>query len=1508
MALQPAVLDVSLSTTSQVASDTMGPLGRLQSMRQCQVKRYLPHYAGATGVVPAKIRVEPRDAFNSLPATSRSVVDGSPSTPGWNQQRLLAELDSQLVSICGGSLPRVFDGSNWRTYPNNVVLTQKLSQEVFHTSQRTIQAPDSAWLGGVTCSVWTESTVVATGQLTTTYVGFKADNGAWVVQPTVLFVAAMTSVSGLGKVVSDGSNFFVFFNDGIDVIVNVYSSNGAFLGAAAIALVSAGGTPGLWDVVASPTPSQSATVIFAQSVAFGQNADSGVTLTSVKFTAPSTVTLHSNVDAAMHCSGALQWLTNNSGDGLAYLATGRRFSDAEEDFWVYQVTNLAHTHEYQSNFDIDLDVNTLDSIAGYVGTGSPPTVFLSIGLLPCLASAATHGPQVDPQFRFMTSMSIAGTGGPGHTSLRTTQSLAQSSRAFAIDGNYYTLGYYQSGSGSILIQTDENVTIEAGDYMIGAATQPLTVSTGDLVFGSPITQNVAAGSGGAFVIDKTGTIGATGIGAGNSAVLFTASGMSSAGIPDGTLLLKWTLSGLSVPTGGNAGSRLIVSGSSPNMDGSYDIIDDGNDSPRLATNQVLTPTQTINGVSRSPTTFSAGGTWGVASMTAYFVNDLSVPVYSTDAAALFIAGTIVITNSSGSGNNGTWPIARIRSPLAGFPSPNGTNPSYGLNSGAADSIVWVETTTQTSNSGSFTAVISEVQPNVWTFQNGEFDATYIGADIVVSANPAQPTNVGTFPITAVPGSLSLTTGGATSLLPQFFTFPFPTVEIELTTQVAYTFKLQSIAGSINYTYQNAIVLIQGGDPVNNGTYKITQINADGTFIALPLNGLSNQVNEAFTGAQTITIFFAPNNEPAFQSTWYVVPMTGNQPVAGRFEYGIAYADWRIEGDSTAGPDLFPMSAASVYTTPFGTQFVLPYRAQNVTSAVTQITAAGAVDIGDATFSSTVGLKQFWLGNTSGQAYSNSGELLIPGPMASVFTASGFFEDNVNLSPEAPFLVSQSVASSGQLAITLGAVRIYVVVLEQTDENGNRIFSAPSPPLVVNMSGTNSVATIGGRLAFPLGSTGAPVANTFGPTCRNVTISIYATAFINGVPTTQHYKITSDLNVNGVAPVSGTNPSGFSFPDTFTWNYVDQNPDSQIQDNEILYTDKGYLPRYPAPAFSSGVGSWHNREWVIGYDGAIWMSGEKTEGDAIWFNPAFRYILPTDDEPIGIAAMEDYLIITCAQSVWYIPTAQFPDATGANGTLPTPVRLPFQNGSVAGFAQTIREGVAYDSTAGGLWLITRNLDNVWLSHDVLDTLATPIIGLALDKAQRLFVIQESGPIMVYDGIPAAWYTWDAPTSGVLISTYMGQACYQDAATVNVVVPGQVADVVAGVTYGIAPDITLAPMNPGNIRGLKRVWEIQAVGSWLGPHRLNAILSYPEDVNTPPTVYEPFPYLTAGAYVVPMNPLQEESSQYGLRLYADFVGISEPGLTFALELISIQVGMDQAVGLAKLPQGVTLTAQS
>jgi len=1486
MPLQAGVVDISISPPNQVPSPTMGPLGRLQHLVDGQVRRYEPQYGGQTGITPAKIEVGQRDAFVSLPSASKAVTSGASSFPAWTPPELLGSLGTQFVSIADAQ-PRVFDGASWRTYPNNQVLTNILSQATLHTSQKTIQAPDSAWLAGVTCYVWTESVTVSTGVLTCSYVSFRADDGTWLLQPTVLFQAASSAVVTMAKVVTDGTTFFVFFNNATNVLVNAYNGVGLYLGQSGIALPSGSTTPGAWDIIAAPSTG-GYTVLYAQGAYSG--ASGGITTMAVKWNGSAIQTNISTDVTMVYGWLRLSFLTNDTGNGLAYLATVS--GGGTGAIQVYEITNQVQTHYFNPGVTTG-DGSNPDTVIGWVTNAVPGGYIVNVAYTYLPGGVVyTSGPLYDPAYRYIKTFQTGRTNST--TVLRTTQSLCAVSRAFAIDGQYCCYGYYQSGSGIGIVPQTQNVAITNGDYMIGALVQSITVAAGDETTGSPLTttQNPTNAQGVFVTAAKT----STSILAGDTAVIVPSSGNSSVGIPDGTPLLRWSFANLSGPYF-YQGSRFTVAGAN-GLNSTFDILVYNNN----VSNYAYTPVQDIYGNSHVGNTFTLAGNFTIASMVTYGLNDLSSIITAPGIAAFYLnGGTITVSGAGGSGNNGTFAIKRISTSAGAAPNYPGMNPSY--YGGATYTQVWVQWVAQTFvSTDTFAAVVTPNSPNTWYFSSGLFDSSFVGTDIVVTTDPAVPGNVGTYVVTAASG-ISLTTAGATSILPQIFSLPLPTVQVQLTSQPPNTFYLQSLF-PLNWSYQNAFLSVQGADPTNNGVYQITQLNASGTINTIPTNGLANQVNQAFNagGPVTITLFIANNINPEFQPTWFLVPLSGTQPTVGCFERGLAYSDWRIESDATHGPSLYPGDVASVPLTTAGLQVVLPYRAQNVTAATLETTPAGQVNIVEESYVSTVGLKAFTLGTKHGRPFSSNGELSIPGPMATVYTPGGFLEDGQNLAPETPFIVAQSVAAAGTLALTLGGVYFVVAVLEYTDENGRRTYSAPSPALQVNMSGTNNVATYGGRLPYPLGSTGLGVANTYGPTTRLSGISLYRTAFINGQPTAQHFKITNDLNINGLAPISVTNASGFSFPDTFTWHYIDTNTDSGLNASEILYTDKSLLPRYPAPPFRSGFRSWMNREWVIGYDNAVWMSGENQEGDATWYNPAFRFPFAAEDPPMACAGMDEYLVVLCANSIWYIPAAQFPDATGGNGSLPTPVRMPFPNGSANGFAEAIREGVVYDSTAGGVWLISRQLENKWLSKDMLDTLSGTVSGMCVDKTQRLFVMQAGSQVLcVYDGVPQCWYEWNMPTAGVLLASLNGAAAYQDANVVALVTPGTSADTVNAVTTGIAgPDVTIADMALGNIRGLKKVWEFQANGTYKGPHNANVVLTYPED-GWPTCNFGPL--AAVSPYVLPFNPNPEDASVYNVRIYPDFAGIISPGATFALETISAQVGLEP-VGLNKLPQSVTM----
>ena len=573
--------------------------------------------------------------------------------------------------------------------------------------------------------------------------------------------------------------------------------------------------------------------------------------------------------------------------------------------------------------------------------------------------------------------------------------------------------------------------------------------------------------------------------------------------------------------------------------------------------------------------------------------------------------------------------------------------------------------------------------------------------------------------------------------------------------------------------------------------------------------------------------------------------------------------------------------------------VLPYRARSFVSGQLLTAPTGqVVNAASTLLQSTIGLKVFSLSPTNGDPLVAFNELLLPGPMAGSFTESGFHEQGIAVGVEQPFVVSEEHDTSvGVIGLVPLQKYTYQVVATATDENGDSVVSVPSPALEVTLTGTNNTVTIGFRTINPVDTNGVSLAGSFGLSSRvTVTYQISRTAFVNGTPTTNLYNITNPLNPNGpLYPGSGAG-SGFTFlNDGHTVYFRDQTADAVIVDNEVIYTGQGLLPAFPAPPFSQGC-VWQNRAWLCGYDGALWMSNEKQEGSGLSFFPGFRYIFPSN--AVACAYLDSFLYVFCDdKTVWYIPATTYPDATGnpQSGTLPTPRKLPFRN-SCTGHATTIREGVVYSSTAGDgeqLWLIDRSQQNHWLSQPVQDDFTGPITGLAVDSRQRLYVA--NGQLWCYDGIPRLWSQVVVPTTPVRLATLQGQVTYQDAQYVAPQVPNMHVDVLGSTTYPIPLDITLAGMNLAQVRAFLCCWAMQVIGEYRGPHNLNAVISYPDDMPDFPTLVGPFPVDPSKPYLIEVNPINERCSTLGLRVYSSFEGVNSPGDSFSLELVSCKVGL-------------------
>lgn len=1475
--LPASVVDVPFATLNQTPADHQGPLGRLTDLRNVVVE----HYDNRRS--PTRIKLRQRRGFVEMPTQGTDPDSGLPVDIDWDAPQLLTVLDDQLLSVAG-NIPRVWNGTAWTAYGGDRSISNRLGEDVFHTSQSTIQAQDSAKLDGVTCAVWVETKViyVNNGELAfdspspTVWIGFRGADKAWIIPPKVLYQPGSDSFLipeiSYGRVTQDGSRFWVVFN-GVStgdskLNVHAYSTAGVLQASTSIDQNATPPGAGYWDIQALADGG----VVVAQPLDGG-----GVELDAFTYNAGA-IDVDTETDATMECSGPLGWITNDV-DDLNYLATWN--GDAGNTVFAYQIAELAQTHEY------DLALTTVsapDSLTGFVragGTDGQPSVVVSYTQL--AGPAATVGPAYDPQTR---RVPVNRCDWDGTTAfIRQANGVCQVGRAFKWNDDYLVPTYYQSGSGLDLTTRSQVVTITPGDYMIGAAEQPIKVAAGDYVTGSELTTSVNGSFNASLSMLVTSRQAATAIsGAGPDKVeQIVSSGLGPA-IPDGTPVLKWTFaaSGLLGNTQASGSILRVAASSIASANADWDVIDGPRAAfPTPASGPVYTLVQSRAGGSVVPGNFTGTGTFEVVPMTFYGVPGL-ITYIDESTAAFLVGGTIQVSGLSGPGNNGTFGTVRA------IVDTSLTYLSYGLGPG-----IWVPRTTQSEFEGvTGSGIVTPANANEWSFASNSFDDSVIGASLVVEGD-SRAANNGTFEVTDTDGGRLVVDG--TGLLPEIFGGTLPTATLVLPLDVtAYTFKFASL--TLDYTYIGALVSISGSpDAVNNGTYTITQINADGTFFAVPSNGLTDQVNQLFT-TETVTIYFVNGVAPVFQPCWFLTPI--NQEAydcaqVGRFDYGLAYADWRIEANTPV--NYFPLSLSStVLDEDDGVQMLLPYRAQSFTAGAALVTPSGQPIQGAVSNAkSTVGLKVFTLHQECGTSVGAPRALILPGTKGGSFTASGFAESGYNVGPEAPFLVSQGEADGAALRLN-GRYQVQVT-FEMSDENGDRVFSIPSPPLDVTLTGDNNAATYGGRLPVPFNTDGSGVTKHFGVTDRVVGITVSRTSYQDNTPTTQHYRITDPLSMNGLAPSSTTNPSGFSFPDEFTWNYYDANPDVAILSQEVLYTDQRYLPRFPAPANRGGC-TLKNREFVVGYDGAVWMSGELTPGDAPWFFPLFRFVFG-DDTAVSCAGLDDYLVVQCERSLWYVPIGQgLPDSTGRNGALPTPIQLPFQNGGT-GYAVTLKTGVAYSSTAGGVWIITRDLRNVWLSQPVQDDLTVAVTGMCVDADQRLHIATGTTAWFVYDQVRDCWYQWRLPTtSATLCAVLEGRVAWQDDARVARYSASVFADTVGAVTYGVPPDFALASMDFGNVRGVKVVWAIQIEGTYRGPHRVNAVLSYPgNNDNAPPTTFGPFLPASDQPYVLEINPMVEEASSYGLRVFVDFVGVADPGDSAEFELISCEVGIDRRPGL-------------
>jgi hypothetical protein len=225
----------------------------------------------------------------------------------------------------------------------------------------------------------------------------------------------------------------------------------------------------------------------------------------------------------------------------------------------------------------------------------------------------------------------------------------------------------------------------------------------------------------------------------------------------------------------------------------------------------------------------------------------------------------------------------------------------------------------------------------------------------------------------------------------------------------------------------------------------------------------------------------------------------------------------------------------------------------------------------------------------------------------------------------------------------------------------------------------------------------------------------------------------------------------------------------------------------APPSNTFVHFHKNRIFLIAGDRrTIWYSKDFTEneGTAPGFHPTL--VLNFDQDLVGMATMDDKLVVFSSESIWYV-IGDGPNSQGdASDYQPTKVQTDVGAINPRSFV-SMPAGIMFQSSRG-LYIITRSLEIEWIGKSVRDTLAAyPVITSATllhSLNQVRFTCNTtdgtSGIVIVFDHVRGQWmrfrYSDGASVSSTPIADAMtlgdtwyfvtpGGQVYKEDATVN-----------------------------------------------------------------------------------------------------------------------------------------------
>lgn len=360
--------------------------------------------------------------------------------------------------------------------------------------------------------------------------------------------------------------------------------------------------------------------------------------------------------------------------------------------------------------------------------------------------------------------------------------------------------------------------------------------------------------------------------------------------------------------------------------------------------------------------------------------------------------------------------------------------------------------------------------------------------------------------------------------------------------------------------------------------------------------------------------------------------------------------------------------------------------------------------------------------------SRGPETFIAAGVLSVYDGGTTFDYGFPYAPLGLFL-----SSSGAGGVMLAGTYIYGTHLEYRGGSG-LLYRGPT----VQLPG---VTTGGATSSTTMSTTNVNVGNKKKANIERFPsqLAIYRTVVNGTIP----QRLTEDPSFNTV-PILWEN---------IVQSFVDTRGDASIDGlatalatRPAIYTSSGALDDQQPPACIT-IFSHVDRLFILAGDKRTWWYSKTFNDDigvAPGFNVAFRIVMR--DEQVAGASMDDKAIFFSQGGVSYmLGTGPAKDGTGSDFTTPTRIQTDVGCSNPRSLV-SMPEGIMFQSLRG-IYILTRNLELIWIGRPVQDTLALyPNITSAVlvpNKNEIRFSANNTagtnGVVLVYNYIEKQWST-------------------------------------------------------------------------------------------------------------------------------------------------------------------------